>query len=73
MERHFPLYLLPLRPHPHEHACQAYVQYLNANKEVGKRPRDFSFILDTLMKTEDRKKGTVSFSTYMRYCKAAGG
>ena len=25
------------------------------------------------MKAEDRKKGTVSFSTYLRYCKAAGG
>ena len=28
---------------------------------------------DNLMQTEDRKKGTVSFSTYVRYCKAAGG
>lgn len=25
------------------------------------------------MKEEDRKKGAVSFSTYIRYCKAAGG
>ncbi|XP_028400740.1 multidrug resistance-associated protein 5-like [Dendronephthya gigantea] len=28
---------------------------------------------DSLMKAEDRKTGTVSFSTYVRYCKAAGG
>ncbi|CAB3994524.1 multidrug resistance-associated 5 isoform X1 [Paramuricea clavata] len=28
---------------------------------------------DNLMKAEDRKKGGVSFSTYIRYCKAAGG
>ncbi|XP_046853330.1 ATP-binding cassette sub-family C member 5-like isoform X2 [Xenia sp. Carnegie-2017] len=28
---------------------------------------------DHLMKAEDRKVGRVSFSTYLRYCKAAGG
>lgn len=30
-------------------------------------------VLDNLMKAEDRKTGTVSFFTYVRYCKAAGG
>lgn len=47
--------------------------YVKISFDATKCLRKICLVSDHLMKAEDRKVGRVSFSTYLRYCKAAGG